>query len=89
MGEGGLMDEIVKGKDNSTESMKDALMRITNREAKAMMETTITHKLLKWLVVGWIVVSVAASIFRVAADRCDKKIELDSYFKAKLLCPVN
>jgi hypothetical protein len=81
------MSEIVKEKETN-ESMKDALYRIVRREAIEMMETSITHKLLKWVVVGWIIVSALASVYRRVDNKCDIVVPLDTYFYAKAICPV-
>ena len=74
--------------EDKEESIKEAFMRITKREAIELMDKVITHNFIKLVVISWLVISVAASIYRRYDDRCDKKIQLDSYFFGKLLCEV-
>ena len=74
--------------EDKNETIKEAFLRITKRESIELMEKAITHNLIKWLAIGWLIISAGTSVYRRADNRCDVVVPLDSYFYARAICPI-
>ena len=81
------MTEEIKSED-SKEGIKDAFWRIMNRETIELMETFLTSKAIFILGIIWLLVSLSGSIYRRVAGTCPIKMQINSYFMADLLCPI-
>ena len=75
--------------EDKNETIKEALFRITRRETIELMEKVITHNLIKWLAIGWLIISVVTSIYRRIDNKCSVVVPLDKYFYAKAICPID
>ena len=91
------MDEE-KSVEDSKKSIKEVFYAQLNKAACDLIKTTVNAKSLGVALIAWFVVSVATSIYRrvdtvtmpdgTVKSRCEITVPLDTYFMAKMICPV-
>ena len=92
------MDEV-KSVEQSKNGVKEVFYAQLNKAACDLIHHVVNAKSLGIVIIAWCVISVAASIYRrvdtvVMPDgsiksRCEVTVPIDTYFMAKMICPIN
>jgi len=91
------MDEV-KSVEQSKNGVKEVFYAQLNKAACDLIHHVVNAKSLGWAIVVWFVISAATSIYRrvdtvtmpdgTIKSRCEITVPLDTYFMAKMICPV-
>ena len=90
--------EEQKSVEQSKQGIKDVFYSQLNKAACDLIHHVVNAKSLGIAIIIWFVVSVATSIYRrvdtvtmpdgTVKSRCEITVPLDTYFMAKMICPV-
>jgi len=83
-----MADEVKKSVDESKEDLKKVFFGQLNKSGSDLIRNVISPKFLGVMIMAYIIISLAASIFRRLDNRCEMEIQLDKVFMGKMLCPV-
>jgi hypothetical protein len=91
--------EEQKSVEQSKTNIKEVFYSQLNKAACDLIKNVVNAKSLGIAIIIWFVISVATSIYRrvdtvIMPDgsiksRCEVTVPLDTYFMAKMICPIN
>jgi hypothetical protein len=84
--------------ESKKETLKDIFFAQLQVAATDLIKSVVNAKSLGYFIIFWFLFSVGASVYRRAdtitmpdgtvKSRCEITVPLDTYFMAKMLCPI-